>query len=275
MIKKIGRLSPDEKSELYSKTDEVIDTIKDSPKKGLKELEKIATTQNYFARKKIGEIIANSEVKDEVEEFALKLLESNNYAQRATALFFCAEYYKNNPEKMIEILSNYYNDIRWEAENLMDNYWKSYPKLMKQNMLKWIESDDEEKRSLSFHGLENFTYHDPQFVLDFIKKVIDDESLEVQKKITHTIIQIAKTKPAVVYPHLREWLTEADDKRIKTIWVSMKKLANSLKNSNGRDRKKNKDFYMLTKDTIKEWKRDKNDKVNTMGKKLNKIIKHN
>ena len=274
MIKKIGRLTANEKNELYIKTQEIIEQIKESPQKGKKEFSKLAASQNYFVRKQLGKMAAKSDIKDKFEKIANKYINSKKYAHRATALFFYDMYYKDKPEKMIEILSNYYNSIRWEAENLMDNYWKSYPKLMKKNMMKWIVSEDDEKRSLSFHGLENFTYHDPQFVLDFIKKVIDDDSLEVQKKITHTIIQIAKTKPAVVYPHLREWLTEADDKRIKTIWVSMKKLANSIKNSNGRDKKKNKDFFLLTKDTIKEWKRDKNDKVSTMGKKLYKIIKN-
>lgn len=274
MIKKIGRLSPSEKNEILIKTQEVIDLIQKSRKKGEEKFLQLASSQNYFAREQIGKIAAASEVGDNLKDMVENLLDSDNYAQRATALFFFSKYYKNEPKKMIDILSNSYNSIRWEAENLMDYYWKKYPKLMKQNMLKWIESEDEQKRSLSFHGLENFTYHDPQFVLDFIKKVIDDKSLEVQKKITHTIIQIAKTRPAVVYPHLREWLSEANERGMKTIWISMRKLANSIKNSKNKDRNKNKDFFFLTKDTIKEWKKDKNNKVSNMGRKLYKVLKH-
>jgi 3-methyladenine DNA glycosylase AlkC len=151
----------------------------------------------------------------------------------------------------------------------MDHFWKKYPKLMKQNMIKWIESSDENKRSLSFHGLGNIAPKDPHFAMEFIEKIIDDKSIEVQKKITHTIVQLARTRPADVYPYLKEWLRDADEKRVKTIWVSMQKLVSNLK-SNVKEKDKN--FEMLTRDTVKDWKHDKNPKIATMGEKLSEIL---
>jgi len=79
-----------------------------------------------------------------------------------------------------------------------------------------------------------------------------------KKRSTHTLIQIARSRPAEVYPYVQELLKDADDRRVKTIWVSMKKLANSLKSTNSKE--KNGDFVLLTKNTIKDWRSDKNKK---------------
>ncbi len=272
MVKDIGRLDEKEEKELRSQTEKFLKLLDELPKKSKKKFEEFTSCKNYFGRILIAEIAANSPQKDKVAKIAKSLLDSKNYAKRATALFFFYYYFINKPEEMIEIVSNYYHSIKWEAENIMDTFWKEYPDLMKDNMMKWIESEDERKRSLSFHGLENISQKDPHFVMEFIEKIIDDESIDVQKKITHTIIQIAKARPAEVYPYLKEWLKDADNKRIKTIWVSMKKLANSLRLSWGKD--KNNDFALLTKDTIKDWKHSKNHKISTMGEKLNIIVKN-
>jgi 3-methyladenine DNA glycosylase AlkC len=272
MVKKIGRLNEKEEKEIIYETEKVLELWEKSATKGKKKFEELTACKNYFGRIIVAEKAANSTQKEEVAKLAKLLLDSHSYAKRATALFFFYYYYTEQPEEMIEIVSNYYNSIRWEAENIMDQFWKEYPDLMKANMMKWIESKDGGKRSLSFHGLENISQKDPQFVMEFIEKIIDDESLEVQKKITHTIIQIARYRPAEVYPYLKEWLKDADDRRIKTIWVSMKKLANGLRSTGGKE--KNNNFAMLTIDTIKDWKSDKNPKVSTMGEKLFQII-HN
>jgi len=271
MINKIGRLTDKEEKELQQETIEAVELLAGNSKKGKKKVEELAACKNYFGREIIGKVTANSEHKEELAEIMEKLLDSRMYAKRATALFFFLYYYKNRPEKMIEKVSDYYDSIKWEAENIMDQFWKDYPQLMKENMLKWIESNDERKRSLSFHGLENFSTKDPHFVMEFITKIIDDESLEVQKKITHTLIQIARARPAEVYPYVQELLKDADKRRIKTIWVSMKKLANSIKNTNNKE--KNNDFAILTINTIKNWRSDKNKKLHTMGDKLYNIIK--
>jgi hypothetical protein len=73
-----------------------------------------------------------------------------------------------------------------------------------------------------------------------------------------------------VYPYIREWLAKADDKRIKTIWVSMKKLANIVNQRSKRD--KEHDFVLLTDQTIRDWKNDENKNVSHMGRKLFRII---
>ncbi|MGC9337330.1 MAG: HEAT repeat domain-containing protein [Candidatus Cloacimonadia bacterium] len=272
MVKEIGRLTDKEEQELIEETKKTLELVQKDDKKGKATLEKLAGCKNYFGRLIIAETLAKSPLKEELaKNFIKKLLNSHNYAKRATALFFFYYYYDGEPEKIIDIVSKYYNDIKWEAENIMDQFWKKYPNLMKQNMLKWIESSDENKRSLSFHGLGNIAPKDPHFAMEFIEKIIDDESIEVQKKITHTIVQLARARPADVYPYLKEWLRDANEKRIKTIWVSMKKLTSSL-TSNGKER--NKDFEMLTKETIKDWKRDKNPKISTMGEKLYELITH-
>ncbi|MBN2016695.1 MAG: DNA alkylation repair protein [Candidatus Cloacimonetes bacterium] len=272
MVNKIGRLTDRDEKELKLETEKALEIFIENEKKGTKKLDDLAACKNYFGREIVGKTLAESEQKDKLNKLMKGLLDSKNYAKRATALFFFLYYYKKQPEEMIEIVSDYYDSIKWEAENIMDQFWKDYPQLMKKNMLKWIESKDERKRSLSFHGLENFSTKDPHFVMEFITKIIDDESLEVQKKITHTLIQIARSRPAEVYPYVQELLKDADDRRVKTIWVSMKKLANSLKSSNSKE--KNNDFALLTKNTIKDWRSDKNKKVHTMGDKLYHIIKN-
>jgi 3-methyladenine DNA glycosylase AlkC len=270
MVKEIGRLTNDEEQELIEETKKALELFKKGSESGRHAIEKIAGCKNYFGRLIIAETLARSELKDEIaQNVTQKLLSSRNYAKRATALFFFYYYYDGQPEKIIDIVSEYYNDIKWEAENIMDEFWKKYPNLMKQNMTKWIENKDENKRSLSFHGLGNIGPKDPHFAMEFIEKIIDDESIEVQKKITHTIVQLARARPADVYPYLKEWLRDADEKRVKTIWVSMKKLASGL-TSNGKDR--NKDFELLTKDTIRDWMHDKNPKISTMGEKLYELI---
>lgn len=272
MIKEIGRLNGNEELEIKNMTEKALQKLEKSQKSGKTAFEKLASCKNYFGRISIAKVAASSPLKDKVAKITIPLLDSKNYAKRATALYFFFYYYFDEPEKMIEIVSSYYHSIKWEAENIMDHFWKGYPKLMKANMLKWIESPDEKKRSLSFHGLENISQKDPQFVLEFIEKIIDDDSIEVQKKITHTLIQIARIHPADVYPHLMEWLRDADEKRMKTIWVSMKRLANTVINSRGKEQ--NADLTLLTKETIKNWKSDKNPHISEMGKKLFKIIKN-
>jgi 3-methyladenine DNA glycosylase AlkC len=107
--------------------------------------------------------------------------------------------------------------------------------------------------------------------MSFIGNMIDDESLEVQKKITHILTQVGRSKPNKCYPVVKEWLHDADDKRIKTIWVSMKKLANIITQQSNRD--KSAEFVKVTTRTVKEWKKDSNQNVSVMGGKLAQILK--
>ena len=88
---------------------------------------------------------------------------------------------------------------------------------MKNYMPQWQKDNDEVKRSLSLHGMENIASSDPKFIMSFIGNMIDDESLEVQKKITHILTQVGRSKPNKCYPIVKKWLEDAEDKRIKTI----------------------------------------------------------
>jgi 3-methyladenine DNA glycosylase AlkC len=109
--------------------------------------------------------------------------------------------------------------------------------------------------------------------MDFIGKVIDDETMEVQKKITHILTQVARVNPIVVFPYIREWLSDANDQRIKTIWVSMKKLANIVVQKNRRDSRE--EFVILTEQTIQDWMNDENENMSQMGERLWRIVQKN
>jgi hypothetical protein len=99
---------------------------------------------------------------------------------------------------------------------------------------------------------------------------LDDESDEVQKKITHILTQVGRMRPVQCYAAIKKWLIDADEKRIRTIWMTMKKLANILMQRSKRD--KTMDFINVTQKTVKEWKNDPNSNVSQMGSKLAQII---
>jgi len=187
-----------------------------------------------------------------------------------TALFYYYKTYKDDPEKLIEILEETYDNIPWEVESIINEMWKRFPELMKHKMYSWIDSENSKKRALSFHGMENIANSDPQYIMEFISKAIDDDTIEVQKKITHILTQVARANPIIVFPYVREWLSDANDKRIKTIWVSMKKLANIVIQRNRRE--KSEEFVLLTQQTINDWTHDENENVAKMGDKLSHIV---
>ena len=119
--------------------------------------------------------------------------------------------------------------------------------------------------------MENIAQSDPNFIMDFVSKAIDDKALEVQKKITHILTQVARANPVIAFPYIKEWLSNADETRIKTIWVSMKKLANIINQKYRRDNNAN--FVMLTEQTINDWRNDENETVSQMGDRLARIIR--
>jgi 3-methyladenine DNA glycosylase AlkC len=198
------------------------------------------------------------------------MVEHQLYGIRATALFYYSAKYFDEPDKLLDIIEELYDSVPWEAESIINELWKKYSDLMKKRMKQWIVSDKEAKRALAFHGMENIAFSDPDYIMDFVSLAIDDDSMEVQKKITHILTQVARAKPIIAFPYIREWLLTPGDKRRKTIWVSMKKLANIL-NQKGR-REKSQDFVLLTEQTIKDWAIDENESVAHMGKKLLQII---
>ncbi|MFC1887741.1 DNA alkylation repair protein [Candidatus Cloacimonadota bacterium] len=271
MLTKIGRLDTEAKNELQSMIESIYAHLrKNKLAKAEKALVKIASTPNYFIREYVGKQLINYEDQDVLFSIAQKMISHKIYGVRATALFFFYSVFKDSPEDLIEVLEDTYEHIPWEVESIINEMWKKYPDLMKVKMYSWIESEDSQKRALSFHGMENIAHSDPQYIMEFIGKAIDDETIEVQKKITHILTQVARANPIIVFPYVREWLSEANEKRIKTIWVSMKKLANIVIQRNRRE--KSEEFVLLTQQTINDWTNDENDNVSKMGEKLSHIV---
>jgi 3-methyladenine DNA glycosylase AlkC len=271
MLANIGRLDAEARTELQSMIDSIYKLLsKNKIAKAEKELIKISSTPNYFIREYVGKQLIHYSDQDKIYPLAQKMLKNKIYGVRATALFYFYTVYREDPEQLIEVLEDTYEHVPWEVESIINEMWKRYPDLMKGKMYGWIDSEDSQKRALSFHGMENIAHSDPQYIMEFIGKAIDDETIEVQKKITHILTQVARANPIIVFPYVREWLTGANDRRTKTIWVSMKKLANIVIQRNRRE--KSEEFVLLTQQTINDWTNDENESVSKMGEKLAHII---
>jgi len=141
---------------------------------------------------------------------------------------------------------------------------------MRDNMPIWADSDDEKKRAMSMHGMENIAAKNPQYVLTFLSKLLDDESEEVQKKISHILTQVGRVRPIQTYTNVRRWLLDADETRFNTIWQTLKRLANIFTQRSRRD--DGQDFLSITQKTINEWRKDPNPNVRNMGTKLGSVI---
>ncbi len=270
MLKKIGRLDMDDIAEIVQIVDKLAkDLVKDKAK-AEKDLNNISKTPNYFVREELGKQLAGLTDQRKLLGIAQKMLVHKFYGVRATALFYFFNKYNSEPGKILEVLEKTYETVPWESESIINFMWKRYAKVMKVKMLEWIVAENDKQRAISFHGMENIAGNDPDYIMDFIGRVIDDESMEVQKKITHILTQVARSKPGECYPYIREWLATANDRRMKTLWVSMKKLANIVIQKSRRD--KSQEFMMLTHQTISDWKRDSNANVASMGKKLAGIV---
>lgn len=271
MLSKIGRLDSESRKELNSIIDGIYELLdKDKGTKAEKELISLSATPNYFVREYLGKDLINYSDQRKIVPVVKKMLQHRIYGVRATALFYYYALYADDPEKLFEILEETFESIPWEVESIINDLWKKYPDLMKVKMSEWITSKNSKKRALSFHGMENIANNDPNFIMQFISKAIDDDTMEVQKKITHILTQVARANPIIVFPYIREWLANADDKRMKTIWVSMKKLANIVIQKNRRERSE--EFVLLTQQTINDWTHDENENVARMGEKLLYII---
>ncbi|MEA1972250.1 MAG: DNA alkylation repair protein [Candidatus Cloacimonadota bacterium] len=271
MIKKVGRLSFNEIKEIEIAVEKTYKKIKAKDKKKAEKLiSDISKNPNYFVREKIGELMAEFEDRDIFFPLMDKCLKNKTYGVRAAALIFYANVYSKEPFKMIKIINGVYHKIPWETENIITNLWQKFPNEMKIGMQEWVKSDDIKKKLLAFQGIENVGTKDPNFVMEFLDDTIDEDDLNVQKKITHILTQIARERPAEVYPYIREWLSQGTESRTKTLWVSMKKLSNIIAQ---RYRKNvSSDFVSLTEQTILDWKNDPNEIVAKFGGKLQKII---
>jgi len=270
-LNEIGRLDSDDRRELLAELDEIYKLLdKDKIKVAEKRLIQVSKTPNYFVREYLGKCFTNYENKEKMLKIVEKMLKHRIYGVRATALFYLFNVYYDDVNKLFDLIEATFDSVPWEVETVVNDLWKRFPELMKERMKSWVISDHYRKRALAFHGMEHIASSDPTYIMDLVGKTIDDEAMEVQKKITHILSQVAKVNPIIVFPYIREWLAEANDERIKTIWIAMKKLANLVVQKNRFDHRE--EFVILTEQTIEDWRHDENEKVTEMGERLFYII---
>ena len=270
-MNEIGRLDSDDRIKLNNELEEIFKLFeKDKLKLAEKRLVKVARTPNYFVREYIGRYLSQFHDKDKIEKMAIHLLKHKIYGVRATALFSLFSIHYDEPEVLYRFIEENYASVPWEVESIINDLWKRFPMIMKEYMKSWIDSEDSQKRALSFQGMDCIAYEDPIYIMNYIAKAIDDDTVSVQKKITHILAQVAKINPIIVFPYIREWLAEADDTRIRTIWISMKKLANIVAQKTKREERD--EFVILTEQTVEDWKNDENGNVSEMGHRLQRII---
>lgn len=271
MIKSMGRLNIDDYKLMDAHVEKIFKNL-DKGKTALakKQILELGNTPNYFVREELGKRLAPYNGEGELDLIISEMLEDHFYGVRATALFYI--YYKrqDTPEVIIKTLEKTYETVPWESETICFEMWKRAPEVMKEYMPYWAESDNEKKRAMSMHGMENIASKNPQYVLTFVSRLLDDDGEEVQKKISHILTQVARTRPLQCYTNVRRWLVDADEQRVRTIWQTMKKLANILGQRSKRD--KSNDFINITQKTIADWRQDSNPKVQQMGHRLHQIV---
>lgn len=271
MIKEVGRLNIDDFKHLDAQVEKIfrnMDKGKDNLAK--KQISELGNTANYFVREELGKRLAVYQGEGNLDAVCGDLLGDFIYGVRATGLFYFYYRYQDSPDHIIATLEKTYENVPWESETICFEMWKRFPEAMRENMPIWAESDNEKKRSIALHGMENIASKNPQFVLTFISQLLDDESEEVQKKISHILTQVGRVRPIQTYTNVRRWLMDADDKRFHTIWQTMKKLANIFTQKSKRE--KGNDFMTITQKVVAEWKKDPNPNVANMGNKLGSII---
>ena len=184
MLKAIGRLDNNSLRELNVLVKEIFDLLEAGKKEEAeKKIYEIAKTPNYFIREKLGELFTTYKDQRTMYNLGRKMLSNKIYGIRATALFYFYNKNKKEPEKTLKYLDKTFSSTPWEVESIINDLWRDFPSVMKTEMLNWIESDNESKRALSFHGMENISNSDPNFIMTFLGKAIDYESIELQKKI--------------------------------------------------------------------------------------------
>ncbi|HNX37353.1 MAG TPA: DNA alkylation repair protein [Candidatus Cloacimonadota bacterium] len=271
MIKSMGRLNIDDYKIMDAHVEKVFKNL-DKGKTDLakKQILELADTANYFVREDLGKRLAAYEGPGELDKIIGEMLEDRLYGIRATALFYIYNKRQATPEVIIKTLEKTFETVPWESETICFEMWKRSPEVMKEYMPIWADSDSEKKRAMSMHGMENISSRNPQYILTFVSNLLDDESDEVQKKISHILTQVARQRPLQTYTNIKRWLMEADEKRVRTIWQTMKKLANIFTQRSKKD--KTQDFINITQKTIQEWKADRNPKVQQMGQRLAQIM---
>jgi 3-methyladenine DNA glycosylase AlkC len=271
MIKEMGRLNLDDFKYLDASAEKIFRNVeKGKIALAEKQISEIGNTANYFVREELGKRLAQYEGNGEMDEICARLLDDFIYGVRATGLFYFYYKHQSHPEIIVKTIEKTFESVPWESETICFEMWKRAPEVMKEYMPHWAQSPNEKKRAISMHGMENIAAKHPQYILTFVSNLLDDESEEVQKKISHILTQVGRQRPLQCYNNVRRWLIDADDRRIRTIWQTMKKLANIFTQKSKRD--KSSDFINITQRTVQEWRNDPNPNVSNMGAKLAGII---
>ncbi|MCB5266278.1 MAG: DNA alkylation repair protein [Candidatus Cloacimonetes bacterium] len=272
MIKEVGRLNIDDYKVLDAQVEKIFRNLdKKNPDLAVKQIMELGNTANYFVREELGKRLAVYTGKGNLDKICGDLLEDFIYGVRATGLFYFYYKYQDSPEHIIKTLEKTFETVPWESETICFELWKSFPNAMREHMPLWAESPNEKKRAISMHGMENIAAKNPQFVLMFIGKLLDDDSEEVQKKISHILTQVGRVRPIQTYTNVRRWLIDADEARFHTIWQTLRKLANIFTQKSKRER--GGDFMSITQRTVLEWKKDSNPNVQNMGNKLGSVVR--
>ena len=272
MIKEVGRLNIDDYKILDAQVEKIFKNLdKKNPELAIKQIMELGNTANYFVREELGKRLAVYTGKGNLDKVCGDLLEDFIYGVRATGLFYFYYKYQDSPQHIIKTLEKTFETVPWESETICFELWKSFPDAMREHMPLWAESPNEKKRAISMHGMENIAAKNPQFVLMFIGKLLDDDSEEVQKKISHILTQVGRVRPIQTYTNVRRWLIDADEARFHTIWQTLRKLANIFTQKSKRER--GGDFMSITQRTVLEWKKDSNPNVQNMGNKLGSVVR--
>ncbi len=272
MIKAMGRLNSDDYKLMDSHVEKIFKNL-DKGNNGIAERQifELGNTANYFVREELGKRLATYEGKGKLDRICGDMLEHNLYGIRATALFYFYFRHQSEPEVIIQTLDKTCESVPWESETICFEMWKKAPELMQKYMPRWSESDNPKKREMSLHGMESIASRSPQYVLTFIGRMLDDEDEEVQKKISHMLVQVGRLRPLQTYASIRLWLLEGDDRRARTIWTTLKKLTSIFSQKNMRD--KSQEFVHNSQKVVQGWKADSDAAVVQMGHKLGKLIK--
>ncbi len=271
MIKEVGRLNIDDYKLLDAQVEKIFRNLdKGKDTLAIKQITELANTANYFVREELGKRLAVYSGTGNLDAICGDLLTDFIYGIRATGLFYFYYKYEDNPQRIIQTLEKTFESVPWESETICFELWKRFPEAMREAMPLWAESDNEKKRAISMHGMENIAAKNPQFVLTFLSRLLDDESEEVQKKISHILTQVGRVRPIQTYTNVRRWLLDADDTRFNTIWQTLKKLANIYTQKSKKDQ--GGDFVAISQRTLTEWKRDANPNVQSMGNKLGSVF---
>ncbi|MFA5498454.1 MAG: DNA alkylation repair protein [Candidatus Cloacimonadia bacterium] len=271
-IKDVGRLDGIQSQNIEEEVDKALALLDaNKEEEAIEKLEELSKTSNYFVRELVGKCMTKYQYQNRISKIADGMLEHRIYGIRAAAFFFFYNLYQDKPEKIVELLEEHYNTVPYEVESIIYEMWRRHPNIMKETLPKWLSSDNEKKRIVSFHGLELIADKDPNFVLEFLSQALGDSSLEVQKKFTHILIQVVRSRPAEAYPYIREWIITGSEKRTRALLVSLKKIMSIYSQKGLKD--KSADFMNLTRFVVNEWRNEQDKKLASVGHKLAVYLK--